>query len=669
MREMVLAIFLALVLALSPAAALAETEVFDDGSVGFATEPQIQYQVRPVTSAEFGEFVVGLAGKLSGDFFTNLWGNSTYDMDVRAMLHGYETVVFSNDYTFVPNTTAIASIDQQQNADGSKTYTLTVQPGLMYNNGAPIKAADYVFGLLLSGSPQAKALGGATSVVSHIRGYDEFNQAQTDVFSGLRLLDDQRFSITVKPECLPFFYELSMVQANPYPIYVIAPDCEVADDGNGAYIRNMDSRIAEPLFTAEILNQTLFAPEVGYRAHPTMSSGPYQLDSFDEETGEARFSINPYFAGDWRGQQPVIDNVVVKYYPPAEQVPALERGEVHLINKVVAGDDIQAGRNSDQTFVSYLYPRQGFGYISFSCEMGPTRFEAVRKALAYAINQQEFVGEYTQSYGMPVHGYYGIGQWMVQLIMLGGPGDEATDGELTGDVADDPWAGLSLDSLTQYQQDIDLARSLLIQDGWTMDESGEQFNEGVDALRYKRVDGELMPLTLRFAKQKDNPAADLAVLKLMEPMQSLGMQLEVIELTFGDLLNSYYRKGDRLFNMAYLATNFSSVFDPYYVFDTDEQYQGLINTSGLMDEQLAQSALELRQTQPGDLLGYCQRWIAFQNTFNDKLPMIPLYSNIYHDFSIEGLIDYDPSREANWPSALLYASLGEWIVVENGGAA
>jgi len=610
----------------------------------------------PIASEEFGDFVVGEAGKLSGDFFTTLWGNSTYDMDARALLHGYDTVALNDRYEFIRNPTTVQSIDPRDNADGGRTYTLQLAPGLTYNDGAPITAADYVFNLLLAGSPAVRELGGATILVSHIQGYNGYNDGTAATFSGVRLLDQRRFSISVKPETLPFFYELSMVRAIPYPISVIAPGCEVADDGEGAYIRNIDPDEEEPLFTSALLRNTLFDPETGYAAHPYVTSGPYQLRSFDPESGEARFTLNPYFAGDWRGQKPVIDNVAIRYVPPADLVPALERGDVHLINKVAAGEDIKAGLNSDEPIRDYPYPRQGFGFLAFACEGGPTQFPAVRKAIAYAVGQKEFVHEFNPVFGEPVHGYYGVGQWMVRLILDGGPDPVRGRQEEEEDV--NPWASLSLDNLKIYRKDLDEAKAVLIEDGWTLNEAGEPFEEGADEpLRYKDVDGELTPLTLRFAKQQDNAAADLAERLLTEPAERLGMKVEVAEMSFGDLLNGYYRSSDRPFEIAYLATNFSRTFDPYYVFGSDDRLQGLLNTSGLQDERLAFSALALRQAKPGDLLDYCERWLRFQDAFNDALPMLPLYSNTYFDFSVSELAGYNPGSAANWPEALLYASL------------
>lgn len=67
----------------------------------------------------------------------------------------------------------------------------------------------------------------------------------------MRLIDERTFSVTVKAQYEPYFYELSYLSVYPYPIGVIAPGCEVLDDGEGAYIANIDETAVEPVFTAE----------------------------------------------------------------------------------------------------------------------------------------------------------------------------------------------------------------------------------------------------------------------------------------------------------------------------------------------------------------------------------------------------------------------------------
>ena len=41
---------------------------------------------------DYSRLVVGNTTHLSGDFFTDMWGNATSDLDVRRFLHGYNLV-------------------------------------------------------------------------------------------------------------------------------------------------------------------------------------------------------------------------------------------------------------------------------------------------------------------------------------------------------------------------------------------------------------------------------------------------------------------------------------------------------------------------------------------------------------------------------------------------
>jgi hypothetical protein len=44
--------------------------------------------------------------------------------------------------------------------------------------------------------------------------------------------------------------------------------------------------------------------------------------------------------------------------------------------------------------------------------------------------------------------------------------------------------------------------------------------------------------------------------------------------------------------------------------------------------------------------------------FNEKLPLLPLYTNIYFDFHTPRLVNYFPNMEMSFPVALLHASYG-----------
>ena len=98
----------------------------------------------------------------------------------------------------------------------------------------------------------------------------------------------------------------------------------------------------------------------------------------------------------------------------------LANGEVGLLNKCVNADVLDAGMqkvaDSEGALSVMNYPRSGFSFISFCTEDGPVASQNVRQAIAWCLDKDAMVEDYVRNYGMRVEGYYGIGQWMVELI-------------------------------------------------------------------------------------------------------------------------------------------------------------------------------------------------------------------------------------------------------------
>ena len=621
----------------------------------------------------YGEFVVGATTRTSGMFFTDMWGNNTADNDVRNMIHGYSPVVWTQQSLFEMDPTVVDSVTTGVNDAGNRVYMITLHPGLTYNDGTLITSRDYVFSFLLRASPVVQELEGDCTSALYIAGADAYLSGAASTFSGLRIIDEMTFLIEMKAESLPFFYETGLLYCVPYPISEIAPGCEVVDLGAGAFIRNVDPAVTAPIFTADLLRETVFHPATGYMTHPKVTSGPYTLIGYNAEIGEARFAINGRYKGNYEGHTPSIDNVVLCNVTPDMMMDTLLRGEVQLLNKTVAGDVIMEGLSKfiEGIIQSKTYPRLGFGYLAFSCEQGPMQFEAVRKAVAHSVDVDAFNAAFTQNYGMPVYGYYGVGQWMY-LMILGNlmpavfePGDEV----IWADMADQIDLNSDSFALNTYPIDLDAAEQLLINDGWTLNDQGAPFVKGADSVRYKMVDSELMSLTLRWGKIQDSEAADILEWLMVEPLAWIGIKVETDVVPFEELLEHYYRQTDRVYDMMYLASNFHQIFDPYKAFNTADEYQGTLNTTGFRDTMLEQLALDLRRTENQDQLGYCQKWLAFQKYFNEKLPMLPLYSNTYFDFFTPELQNYLPDSNSSWSNAIVSSFIGaegmpEWYQLE-----
>ena len=261
-----------------------------------------------------------------GDFFTEMFGNDTADIDVRALIHGYNLVnwdqnqgVYVLDPSVVTNSQEIAGQEQWVVTDdeyGNRSYNLLIADDLYFSDGTPITAWDYAFSLLLMMAPEVEEIGGKIYRAQHILGYEEYinycrakMEGKTDeelmeepdkysyCLSGVEVLSDHQLVITLDHEFLPYFFEVGLLLCEPYPIHVLAPGCKVYDDGLGVYIGNADQSVEEPIFTPDLLAKTILDKETGYNSHPSVVCGPYVMLSYDGVT--SHFERNPYFKGAW----------------------------------------------------------------------------------------------------------------------------------------------------------------------------------------------------------------------------------------------------------------------------------------------------------------------------------------------------------------------------------
>ena len=622
----------------------------------FLSDTAIDLVIRKL--AEGSKVVVGSGTEVSGNFFTDMWGNNTSDIDVRAMLHGYATIALTNDATYAPDSSVVTVDPPTEAANGNKTYTFHVAPGLTYNDGTPIGALDYVFSVLLQSSPELNALGAATYGYSQLAGYTAFSTGKSKVFSGVRLIDQDTFSLTIYNGYLPYFYELTYVNVTPYPISVLAPGLTVLDDGNGATIAPLEGQAAE--FTSDLIKKTILDPDTGYLSHPMVTSGPYQLVSYDPAAATVSFKANRAYKGNYEGQRPLIDLVTLEPVKNAEALDKLEAGELNIVNKISDAAVITKGvaLYGEKKLKVSNYMRSGYGFIGFANEQGPTASASVRKAIALSLDKEAYAKAFTGDNGQAVYSYYGLGQWMT------------TD-----------YVNQMKDLMAAYPLDLEAAKALLVEDGWKLNEKGETFVEGTDAVRYKLLKGNalkayekitdpvvktvkageftLLPLQLQYAKLRDSQAAQLLDEMLTANLKSIGFDVQVKDVDFAEMLASVNRQTARLNNMFAYATNFTYVFDPYFAFNGAPEYQGSLNQFGISDEKLLALAKSLRETKPGEDATYVERWLKLMKRYSEILPTVPLYSNVYYDFADNQVQNYLPNGRWSWSAALLYTYLGE----------
>ena len=608
----------------------------------------------------FDHLTVGSTTRMKGEFFTEAWGNATSDYDVKDLLHGYNLIRWdAENGMFTADESVVSGITVGENAQGDRSYIMILQNDLFYSDGTKITAWDYAFSFLLRICPELEALGGRTTESRYIFGSEEYLSGAAGYLAGIRVTADDTLTVTVRHEYLPFFYELGLLRCNPYPIHVIAPGVAIRDDGNGVYLTNQDPEIAEPLFTAELLAETLSDPETGYRSHPSVVSGPYTLTSWDGTT--ATFDINPYFKGDWEGKKPLIQHLTYTLATNETMIADLREGKFGLLNKVTNAEAIQQGMGEvgQGGIQMSAYPRIGLSYISFCCEKPTVASKAVRQAIAWCLDRDEIVQDYTGNFGLRTDGYYGIGQWVYSVLngTVAPPVKEPEDendreAKAAYEAEKAEWEALTADAfgdLTVYTADLEQARKLLDGDGWTLN---------ADGIREKETDGETVRLELTMICPAGNKMAEYLQEKLVPNLEEVGIRLTIETAEMQDLLAMFYRQAPRDNDLFFLASNFDLVFDPSAGISLENGTPTWSSTAWA-DEEMYELAAEMRQTPPGNVLEYCRKWLRFQQWFNETLPMLPLYSNAYFDFYTENLHDYPISESVSWGQAIVGASLYE----------
>lgn len=584
-----------------------------------------------------GTITYGSTTDLSGDFFSYMWGNNASDKLVKESIHAYLTVVYqkeSNSYDV--DKTVVKELKAIANADGTKTFEIEINNDLVYSDGSPIKAKDYVFYALLQAHPDMADIGADTTGPEDYVGFDDYNKRPegsetgqiSDVFTGIRLLGDYKFSATVKAEKLPYFYEINYAAFTPAPMAVIAPNADIVDEGKGAKITGE--------FNAAILEKTINDPDTGYRFYPKVTAGPYVLDSFDRATKIGILKINPLYKGDYNGHKAQISEIIIKKVVQATQMDELIAGQVDVLGASGGKALIEPGLDAvDEGKISVAtFPRAGYGKIVFVCDLGPTQFVNVRHAIAHCLDVPEFARSYSGGYASVVYGMYGVAHWMYQEN-----------------------AAVIDKEFNKYALDLGKAKQLLIDDGWTLNEQGNPFVEGTDTVRAKKLaDGTLMPLVIKHLATENNAVSVLLATMLPENLASVGMKYEQTVVDFPTLLqNMYGQVPERQYNMMNLATGFTAVFDPYNSYRLEDEFMGVQNNNFLRDQELVDLAEAMKLTSSDDREGYSKKWLAFQKRWNYMLPDLPLYSDEYHSFISTKLKNYDVTPFWDFQRAILYS--------------
>ena len=165
-----------------------------------------------------GTFTVAV-NMLNGDALAG-WTNAVGNAQMRDLMHyGGSTVVFTSDAEFIVNPIVVSNVEEEENEDGSKTWTITINEGLRFSDGTEFNAQNFVFSYLFWSAPHFASAGAENNLGNtqwagfrEIKGIGDWLSGEADVLTGVRLIDDYTFSVTIDAETdgeanFPYFYE------------------------------------------------------------------------------------------------------------------------------------------------------------------------------------------------------------------------------------------------------------------------------------------------------------------------------------------------------------------------------------------------------------------------------------------------------------------------------
>lgn len=619
-----------------------------------------------------GQVVIGTSTEASGDWAYSAFvrnPNAT-DKAVMTLTDDMTTVDSDQHGDYGINKTVVKSYERIEEENGNVTFKFVINDGLKFNNGEAVTAENFVAWTMFVTSPAGKEMGVVSATYNMLPGGLAYRNGETNVLSAVRLYDEKTFSITIaktgedgETSYLPYYYDITYAAMQAVNLtYWFGEGWSVKDDGEGVYFVNADGKE----FTAETIGETVTAGR--FATGNRVTAGPYNLVSFDQSSREIVLEVNENYNGNFEGQKPGIQKLVIVKTSEDTVMDMITTGQIQIYSQIADGSEVNAVMDLIEAGTidssPSQYDRAGYGYFGFACDLGPTQFTEFRQAIAYLLDRVEFAQTFCKGWGSVVHGPYCTAFTMTAK----------TDIEK---------------KINHYDYNPEKAVELLKQAGFVYNADGSDYVDGSGEVRYAKVTEEqakyydsfnkvladgtiLMPATINWASSEGNAVSALlsTMLANSEATKAAGVSIVKTEMTFSELLNYMYRQdsyglgGDYsmpTYNMFNLATGYNGgVYDESYNWTTDPEYieQGY-NVQHLYDEQLNKLSMDMVYgVEPDDEATYLDLWEKYIIRWNELLPMVPLYSNIYVTVYPNTIDNYAEDSFWGFGRAILYAN---WV--------
>lgn len=334
--------------------------------------------------------------------------------------------------------------------------------------------------------------------------------------------------------------------------------------------------------------------------NPGPSSGPYKFVSFKQGQEVALEANENFVLG-----TPKIKNLIYKVVNDEVKLSSLQAGDIDYTDPTVSTDNVETIETMG--FAGYqLFPTNGYGYIAFNCARPQFQDKAVRQALTIGLNRAKIVDSVYNQYA----------------TVLNVPQSRAS------------WA--YSEGKNTYDYDLEAAKKLLDDAGWTVGSDGIREKDGVK-------------LEINFTGTSNNEVVDSILSVADSDWKELGVKFTSEKMDFTSMRHKQ-EGGD--WDMLFMAWGLTDDAN-----DTVYRTNGSQNKTGFSNEKI--DALYAQIDKELDKEKLIELYSELYTELNEELPYIYMYqrNDMYaYNGRVKGL---DASPYRHFTFSLYKATLEE----------
>ncbi len=555
-------------------------------------------------------FVAGTA-EFNGDFHSG-WTNSTYDKEVIQLVWGFGLMMDTPQGEIVDS----PLVAEKTVSDDLMTWTFKIADGVTFHNGEELTASDVKFTYDFYMDEEALSdVGGTSSLNDYIESVT---------------VDEENNSVTFNLKKVIYTVDSSLF----YESWIFAEDTiKAGAEAEGSTVQAyVKQHISEP---------------IGY--------GPYVFDEYQESEFVRLKAFDNYI-----GKKPAIKEIIVKVTPSETELDQLLQGDVDLLSRTVEAEKIEAAMEDDN-LTTNNYFRHGGGTMILHTDFGAFQLKEVRQAFAYVFNRPKVIELFLGEYGIASQGPYSKNHWMMY-------DDDETD--LIGTAAVGKFeASLTdydiLDADGNFDEEANIAKAVELLDAAAAKTDGEYAKLTGDKDSGFMWDGQPLTINIAFTEFWSDTYHlvwnDDYIAKLPFDVKLYGMDWPVM---YGHWTGD--TQEERQYHAFVGGIGYNIKSNPKSDYATDKimpwgqpSNNGPRFTGGTRytPEEWDQFLTSMENASPIDGKDeYRTKWREYVKTFNEEMPIIPVYSNNYHDLYVSDLENFNTNAVWPWSRAILDAN-------------